>query len=246
MPEESVKISKNFLYGIVAVCLIALLALYVMSGGFGAGKQPAKIAGGQNNSTTNVAGAKNQIAALLDDDMRLGSDSAPIVIVEFSDFQCPYCRKFWVENFQSLKTEYIDTGKVQLVYRDFPLGMHPSAEKAAEATECAADQGKGWEMHDKIYVEQAKSGQGTVSFSVDDMKGWASMIGIDTAKFDNCLDSGKMAVEVQKDIVDGTNSGVRGTPAFVIGKRNGSSIVPISGAQPYNVFKSMIDQMLQG
>jgi protein-disulfide isomerase len=240
---DTVKVSRDTLYGVIIVCLVALIALSIMTGGFGIVKSQPAMAAAPGSQNPGAAG--NRMAALMDDDMKVGSDSAPVVIVEFSDFQCPFCRKFYTDSYQNLKQEYIDTGKVQLVYRDFPLSFHPSAQKSAEAAECAADQNKGWEMHDKMYTEEAKLGSGTVQYSVDDMKRWASEIGLNTETFNDCLDSGKYASEVQKDEADGAAAGVSGTPSFIIGRRDGSGISPISGAQPYNVFKTAIDQLLQ-
>ncbi|HSB47515.1 MAG TPA: thioredoxin domain-containing protein [Candidatus Bilamarchaeum sp.] len=241
MEKDTVTFSKDSLYGIVIVSLAALLALSVMTGGFGIVKGEAQNPGG----AAAPAAVSGRMVELMDDDMRLGSDSAPVVIVEFSDFQCPFCRKFWADSYQNIKKEYIDTGKVQLVYRDFPLSFHPSAQKSAEAAECAADEGKGWEMHDKMYSEEAKLGAGTVQYTDDDLKRWASEIGLDAAKFNDCLSSGKYAAEVQKDETDGQGAGVTGTPSFIIGRRDGTGMVPVSGAQPYSVFKSNIDQLLQ-
>ncbi|MFB6197309.1 MAG: DsbA family protein, partial [Halobacteriaceae archaeon] len=118
-------------------------------------------------------------------------------MIEFADFQCPFCRKYFTQTFQKVKNNYVDTGKVRYVYRDFPLDqLHPRAQKAAEAAECAQDQGKFWQYHDKIFNEQAKQGQGTIQFSINDLKTWASQIGMDTETFNQCLSSGKYSQEV--------------------------------------------------
>ena len=172
----------------------------------------------------------------VDDDSFLGKKSAPVVVVEFSDFQCPFCRSFWRDTLPLIKSEYIDTGKVRFVYRDFPLGFHPGAIPAAQATECAEDQGKFWEMHDKIFIEQDKQGSGTVQFGVDDLKRWAGEMGLNAGEFNSCLDSGKYAEEVSNDLKDGQAAGVSGTPSFFI---NGKLVV---GAQPFSAFKAIIDE----
>ncbi|OGN03305.1 MAG: hypothetical protein A2655_00550 [Candidatus Yanofskybacteria bacterium RIFCSPHIGHO2_01_FULL_43_42] len=172
----------------------------------------------------------------VDDDSFLGKKSAPVVVVEFSDFQCPFCRSFWRDTLPLIKSEYIDTGKVRFVYRDFPLGFHPGAIPAAQATECAEDQGKFWEMHDKIFIEQDKQGSGTVQFGVDDLKRWAGELGLNAGEFNSCLDSGKYAEEVSNDLKDGQAAGVSGTPSFFI---NGKLVV---GAQPFSAFKAIIDE----
>jgi protein-disulfide isomerase len=158
-----------------------------------------------------------------------GPDQAKVTIVEFSDFQCPYCgREFGV--IEKLMKDY--DGKVRLVFRNFPLEIHPFAAKAAEAADCAADQGKFWQIHDKMFTNQEK-------LSVDDLKSYAKEIGLDTAKFDKCLDSGEKQAQVAEDQKAGQAAGVSGTPAFFV---NG---IFINGAQPYEHFKQTIDRELQ-
>jgi protein-disulfide isomerase len=166
-----------------------------------------------------------------DDDAFLGSAAAAITLIEFADYQCPFCRKFWKDTLPQIKEKYIDTGKVKFVYRDFPLSFHPAAQASAEAAECAGDQGKYWQMHDKIYEEQEKKGAGTVQYSADDLKAWAGQIGLRVSEFNNCLDSGKNREEVLKDFADGQAAGVTGTPVFFL---NGK---PIKGAQSYAAFE---------
>lgn len=159
-----------------------------------------------------------------------GPSTAPVTIVEFSDFQCPYCgREFPVV--ERLMKDY--DGKVRLVFRNFPLDFHPFAEKAAEAGACAADQGKFWELHDKMFGNQQKLG-------VDDLKGYAKAIpGLDAAKFDKCLDSGEKKDMVAADEKAGADAGVQGTPAFFV---NG---VFINGAVPYDQMKQTVDGELK-
>jgi glutaredoxin len=150
-----------------------------------------------------------------------GPDAAPVTIVEFSDFECPYCVRAEPTVKQLLEAY---PGKIRLVYRDFPLPMHTHAPKAAEAAHCAADQGKYWEMHEKLFANSQK-------LAVADLKGYA---------FDKCLDSGEKAALVEKNKKAGEEAGVSGTPAFFI---NGRSI---SGAQPLDAFKAIVDQELKG
>ncbi len=184
-----------------------------------------------------VVGEKVNVS--IDDDAVLGNPKAKVTIVEFSDFQCPFCRTFWRDSFQQIKKEYLDTGKARFVYRDFPLSFHPASIPAAQASQCAKDQGKFWEMHDKMFSEQEKQGQGTIQFGVSELKNWASQIGLDTDKFNQCLDSGKYKSEVEKDFADGSAYGVSGTPTLFI---NGK---PVVGAQPFSVFKAIIDGELK-
>ena len=168
----------------------------------------------------------------VDDDPVKGDANAPITIVEFSDFECPFCARFYSQTYKQLETEYIDTGKVKLVFRDFPLGFHQNAQKASEAAECADDQGKFWEMHDAIFENQQ-------SLSISSLKQWAGQIGLDTGEFNSCLDSGKHSEEVQSDFREGATYGVSGTPSFFI---NGIQLV---GAQPFSAFKQIIDSELE-
>ena len=183
------------------------------------------------------AGAKVNVSA--DDDPFLGNEKAKVTVIEFSDFQCPFCRAMWRNTLPQIKKDYIDTGKIKFVYRDFPLGFHPGAIPAAEGSECARDQGKFWEMHDKIFEEQDKQGQGTIQFGKPDVVKWASEIGLNMSQFNQCLDSGKYKAEVEKDIADGTAAGVSGTPSTFV---NGRILV---GAQPYSSFKALIEEELK-
>lgn len=169
----------------------------------------------------------------------LGDKDAKVTLIEFSDFQCPFCRSLYTNVIKQLKKEYIDTGKVKLAYRYYPLDFHPAAQKSAEAAECANDQSKFWEFHDKVYDEQEKKGQGTVQYTVEEIKQWAAEIGINAEQFNTCLDSGKYAAKVTEDLTAGQQAGVQGTPATFV---NGQLV---SGAQPYATFKAMIDEELK-
>ncbi len=197
---------------------------------------------------TQAPSQPSQVKASIDDDPVLGNKNAPVTIIEFSDYQCPFCRKFWTETLSQIKKEYIDTGKVKLVYRDFPLSsIHPAAEPAAEAADCVREKGGDeayFKMHDKIFQEGNKLDggdpntgpvKGTAQFGAEDLKKWAKDIGYDIG---SCLDSGKYKSEVQKDSSDAQAAGGQGTPYFVV---NGK---PLSGAQPFEAFKQAIDAEL--
>jgi len=167
----------------------------------------------------------------IDDDSILGDEDAPVTIIEFSDYECPFCARFYLNTLPQLKREYIDTGKIKLVYRDFPLSFHQNAQKAAEAAECAGEQDKYYEMHDKIFENQQ-------AITTTNLKEYAKEIGLNTNEFNECLDSGEMASEVQKDFQDGQSIGVRGTPTFFI---NGKLL---RGAQPFEEFQKIIEKEL--
>ncbi|PIN85123.1 MAG: disulfide bond formation protein DsbA [Candidatus Diapherotrites archaeon CG11_big_fil_rev_8_21_14_0_20_37_9] len=192
----------------------------------------------QPSDTTEIKALFEGVAA------KEGSDDAEIVIIEYSDYQCPFCRSWYNQSKSQLNEEYIDTGKVQFIYKDFPLNFHPMAQPYAEAARCAGGQGKYWEMHDKIFDEQSKFGQGTISnLTQEDIKTWASDLGLDTGEFNSCLDSGKYTQEIQANLSEGQQVGVSGTPSFIIGKRDGTGQL-IVGAQPYATFKSAIEALL--
>ncbi len=195
-----------------------------------------------DRGTNPLAYGKPEIGDLADDDPFLGSPDAPVTLVEFSDFQCPFCRKLFREVLPGIEEKYIKTGKVRFVYRDFPLSsIHEMAQKYAEAGECADEQGKFWQMHDKIFEEQEKRGGGTVfDYTVADVKLWAREIGLeDGVQFDQCLDSDKYLEEVQKDFRDGELAGILGTPGTFINGR----LIP--GAVPFAQFEAVIEEELR-
>lgn len=186
----------------------------------------------KNTVEKNDANQDAESTNLMDDDSIMGSMDAKVTIIEFSDYECPFCVKFYDDTMEQIKENYVKTGKVRFVYRDFPLGMHQYAQKSAEAAECAGEQGKYFEMYDKLFSEGVKGG-------VSSYKKYAKELSLDQVKFDSCLDSGQMAAEIKKDLLDGQKAGVTGTPAFFVNAKM------IKGAQPYSVFKTEIDAALQ-
>ncbi len=169
-----------------------------------------------------------------DDDAFKGDANAPVTIIEFSDYECPFCARFYSQTLSMLEREYIDTGKVKFIYRDFPLSNHANAQKAAEATEAAKELGGNdafWEMHNKIFENQR-------AITTEDLKKYAREIGLNGAQFDNILDTSKYRNEVLEDFQDGVEAGVQGTPTFFI---NGKML---AGAQPFEAFQQVIEQEL--
>lgn len=171
----------------------------------------------------------------------LGAADAPLILVEFSDYQCPFCRRFVETTLPELKRDYIDTGKLRYVFRDFPLDrLHPQARKAAEAARCAGEQGKYWEMHDLLFHNQK-------ALQVESLTGYARQLGLKATAFEACLAQGKYAPEVQQDLNEGTAAGVQGTPGFVLGKMQPDGTVQgtfIRGAQPMTAFRQAIERLL--
>ena len=158
----------------------------------------------------------------------IGPRNAPVTIVEFADFQCPYCKRS-EETVQELRKEYGD--KVRLVFIDFPLSFHEHAFPAAEASHCAAEQGKFWEYHDELFKDQSKLDE-------KDLKATAARMKLNTKQFDACLDSHKYADQVRKEQSEGAALGVDGTPGFFINGR------ALTGAQPAPMFESLINEEL--
>lgn len=186
-------------------------------------------------SDTNVGGSVSQ--NLADDDPILGNASAPVTLVEFGDFQCPFCKKFHEEARKEILDTYVETGKVKIVYRDFPLeNIHPAARPAAEAAECADEQGKFWPYHDALYTRQDELAKGTMDYVA-----LAKELGMNRAAFEKCVKDRKYKDEVTKDYEDGVKAGVDGTPALFI---NGKKVTP-AGAQPFSVFQAQIESALK-
>lgn len=170
----------------------------------------------------------------------LGKKDAPVTIVEFSDFQCPFCKSFFDETLPKIKSEYIDTGKARLAYRHFPLTtIHPNAQKAAEASECANEQDKFWDYHDQLFTNQADWESLAANEALEKFVEYANTVGIDGETLRECVTSGKMEERVSKDIEDGVAAGVDGTPATFV---NG---ILITGAVPFEQFKAQIDAALE-
>ena len=166
----------------------------------------------------------------------LGNPDAPITIVEWGDYQCTYCHAFYKNSKDSLIKEYVDTGKVNFVFRDFPLNG-PDSVLAAEASYCANDQGKYWEYHDELYKNWAGEKTGWVNRNSLDQ--FAVTVGIDAAQFDKCLDDKKYEQKVLDNQKFGERIGINATPSFLIfDSKNGTKII---GAQPFSVFKQVLD-----
>ena len=183
-----------------------------------------------------VAQAKLMTTVLAQTRHFRGDPNAPVTIIEFADFQCPYCGQFFTETESQIDKAYIKGGKVRFAFFNFAF-LGPESNWAAEAAECAADQNKFWEYHDKLYGSQ--SGENEGAFNKDNLKKFAEDLGLDTSAFNECFDAGKYTQLVQDQSSPASSIGVRSTPTFLI---NGQAIV---GAQPFEIFQQTIDSLLK-
>jgi protein-disulfide isomerase len=173
------------------------------------------------------------------DDVVRGDPKAPITMVEYSDFTCHFCQKFFQETFPKLLSEYIETGKVRFVYRDFPRGLG-SPLRAADAARCAGEQQAYWPMHDRLFNSDGQ-------FSPENLKQFATELKLKEGQFSQCLETHKYFPDIEKDLKDAGTLGIRGTPAFVIFPTNvpdDPNLILIPGAFPYETFKEEIDKLL--
>src|SRR5437870_2964473 len=139
-----------------------------------------------------------------------GDRKARVAVIEFSDYQCPFCGRYVTNTFSQIENDYVETGKVKYVFRDLPLEFHKNAFKAAEAAHCAGEQGKFWEMHDLLFQNQA-------ALAPEQLPGYAKSLGLSEAGFSRCMESGQFAAGIKKDIADAGTVGISGTPTFLIG-----------------------------
>ena len=193
--------------------------------------QPASLPGVSAQPTPiPVVGGRVVEGVSVDDDPFLGPENAQLTLVEFSDFGCPFCKRHFDDVLPQLLATYGDD--LRYVFRDFPITtLHPQAANAAEAAQCADAQGEFWDYHDILFENPGAQ-------DLDSLKGYAVSLGLDSAAFDDCLDSDQFAEEVQADKADGTVYGVTGTPSFFL---NGRHIV---GAQPFIFFQEIMDEEL--
>jgi protein-disulfide isomerase len=174
---------------------------------------------------------------------RLGSEEAGVVIVEFSEFQCPFCRVFWQDTMPSLLEQYVTSGEVSIVFRHLPLErIHPMAFVAAEAAECAGEQGQFWEMHDLLFARQS-------DLRPERLGPWALELGLDLDAFERCVSLHERAAAVRRDQDAARALGISGTPTLLIGKREAPGSVRIlrrvKGAAPFGSLVALINQVTE-
>ena len=184
-----------------------------------------------------------QTIITLEDALFKGEKNAKVTLIEFADYQCPFCARFYRETLPQIEENYIFTGKVKFVFRDFPLEhSHPHAFKAAVAANCAGQQGKFWAMHQRLFTHQDELGP-------KDLLQHAKAISLDSSKFTRCLDSDASAAKVRNELAEGQKAGVKVTPTFLLGltEPNHPKMTiqsTIIGAKSYGDFKEAIDNLL--
>mgnify|MGYP003965075199 CR=1 FL=1 len=235
MENNSWKFATFVLGGVIVGYFIAQANPSALMGDIAALEENTKVIEVEVGDTVEET-VPEMVEVTADDDSVLGNVNAPIEIIEFSDYQCSYCQRFHVSTFPDLKENYIDTGKVKFIYRDYPLTFHANAMPAAAAAECAGDQDMYYEMQDVIFVnlnEWSSSPEADQLFAT-----YATELGLDIAEFESCYASEEVQEEIKGDMRDGITAGVRATPTFFI---NGQKL---EGAQPYSVFESVLESML--
>lgn len=224
---------------VVAVVALALLAACVSPTSL---ETAAPSAGATESTEARGAPAATLLPAVrVDPNRALGSPAATIAVVEFGDYQCPYCRGFHVGTLPKLDAAYVQTGKVRYFYKDFPLPMHKSAVPASVVAYCAGAQDRYWQMHDLLYAEQARLGESLYKELAEELK-------LDMTRFEACRHSRRAQVAVYRNLNDGRALGVSGTPSFVLGRVEGDHVVVqrmATGAPAFEVFARELDALLR-
>lgn len=244
--ENYLKYSNPFLVVVLVIAMFFLGSFWTKVSYLEKNSGQPVVAGEQQQQAPVVN--NDPVKVSIDDDPILGDKNAPVTLIEFSDYECPFCKRHFDETLPQLVKEYINTGKVKLVFRDLPLPFHdPMATTEAITANCARAQGDDntyYKFHDEIFKRTKSNGNGLTK---DDLYKISDDLKLNTAKLKTCMDDPKQAEEVQKDLTDASSVGANGTPAFFIGKSTSDGIIEAvltSGAQPFSVFKTIIDEKL--
>lgn len=251
--KSEIVIKKKSSYNKLIIGVLAVSVFAAFLGGYVLGSENTTSAflktldalkSQQSTQATQAQQKPQTIFVSLDDDPVKGNPNAPITMIEFSDFQCPFCAKFHTTTLPQIQKNYIDPGKLKFVYRDLPIqSIHPNAVPAALAAECADDQGMFWQYHDKLFQNQVQWQNLDAINIANILKQYATEFDLEMSDFNECLDSAKHLDEINKDLLDGSSYGVTGTPGFFIGNEK-IGFIKLSGAQPYSVFERAIEQQL--
>lgn len=255
--NDNVMIKKSTFTGLIVVITIVIAISAFFAGSYFANLNSDEI----TQSDLNAAIAKLEskisntpqpptksntqpIKISIDDDPMKGDPNASITIIEFSDYECPFCARFYANTLPLIEENYINTGKVNFVYRDFPIqSIHDNALPAALASECADDQEMFWPYHDMIFENKSTWEKLEGANLLNEFEQYAFVLGLNTEEFNACLESGKHLDEVKNDLQDGRDYGVSGTPGFFIGNDQ-IGYVELKGAQPFESFEKVLDRML--
>ncbi len=185
--------------------------------------------------------APERVRLKIGKEFALGKSDAPLVLLEYTDYQCPFCNRFYTTTFPELKKQYVDTGKMRFVSRDYPLDFHPHSMKAAQATRCAGEQDKFWQLKDALMNNYSRLTPELITSLARDTS-------LDMAKFQACMDAGRYLPEIKEGIAAAQSVGINGTPSFVLGKVTGEYLegYRIIGAQPYAAFDAVAKEILAG
>jgi protein-disulfide isomerase len=237
--DGAITINKLTMWKVATFIFVGLFVLSAFGViNFGDGKSVTGAAVNNPTPTPSPTPTPGNLVVNIDsDDPVLGDKDAEITVFEFTDFECPFCVRAFTGAVTSLKnSDYFKNGEVNLAFKQFPLNsIHPDAQKAAEASLCAHDQGKFWEYHDLLFANQK-------ALDITSLKDYGSQLGLDTSKFNNCLDNDEAADRVKKDLADAQAAGGRGTPYFVIKNKDGKTAA-VSGAQPWENFETAIKSL---
>ncbi len=236
MTDGEIKISKITLWQGISGILFVLLLISIFTHGFGFGGDTPTAAAPADVPKADPKPEPEPQLTVDDVDLEgvpfIGEEDAELTMVIYDDFECPFCVRFEQKAWLKIKENYIDTGKAKFYYKHFPLGFHSHAQIAAEASECAHDQGKFWEMHDKIFENQK-------DMSEENLKAWAEEFELNMDEFNTCLDTHKYAEKVKKSMAEGQKVGVQGTPSILIEDEL------VVGAQPFESFEKVIESKLE-
>ena len=235
---KSITIKKDTLWKGLALVFAALFLITIFGGWSG-----LEI---NDDDGNDLGGAVQEVQVQIENnDPVYGDANAEVSVVEFSDFQCPFCARFHIQTLPIIMDEYINEGKVKLVFRDFPIqSIHPNAVPASVAAECANEQEKFKEMHDILFERQNEWNNQETSGAMELFNQYAREMELKQEQFESCLTSAKYVEEIKKDLNDGRTYGITGTPGFFIGNDE-IGFVELKGAQPFESFKKVIDNQLK-
>lgn len=225
--------------------LLSIAALAVAAAGwFVSSRQIQQLRDGQRELVTDVAAARRSAVIDVSGSPARGSESAVVALVEFSDYECPFCIRHFTQTWPQIEAAYVNTGRVRYVFQDFPVDqLHPAAIRAHEAGRCAADQGRFWEMHAGLFSPAG-------SHTAELLEKRAADVGLRLDEYRACVSSGKHTQAVRKSVTEGQRLGIQGTPSFLVGVRDPKTdevrvLQAISGAQQFEVFSRAIEMTLK-